>query len=241
MFSIRISLCLTQLKFVKKLFHLTLENRGNFSFLRNETIGSATSRRPHWKNRSCLHSDKTRGVNEWAMPEKHRTCFYCLYVKVDWLFHQVIAQSKIIFRFDWSALDDNCDELWCSACHSACPLFFHGWDHTPPPWKCDFWAALAILSNFPFQNFYLFIYFFTQKIFHLKKCFLTFKNVFYPKFFFNELWVKQGATQCYQAFQFFDRNPHQNACLSAETSESDAKHLSWPEYHHHERHKRHHH
>ena len=31
---------------------------------------------------------------------------------------------------------------------------------------------------------------------------LSAQKNFHPKFFFNELWVKQGETQCYQAFLF---------------------------------------
>ena len=80
-----------------------------------------------------------------------------------------------------------------------------------PPWKRDFWAAQAILSNFFFGKAIFFspqFFFFTSKKFshfHFLMHFWMFYAIlsaqknFHPKFF----WVKQGATQCYQAFLVF--------------------------------------
>ena len=98
----------------------------------------------------------------------------------------------------------------------------------PPSRKHDFWIAQAILSNFCFQKkkiFFLFKIFFHSKFFLSKifftstkifplSLFYTFLDVschpdclkrFLPQMFFHPkfFWVKQGATQCYQAFWVF--------------------------------------
>ena len=60
--------------------------------------------------------------------------------------------------------------LYLSLCDAICPVSMAG---PPTPWKCDFWAAQAILILiFKKKNFQ---FFFTQKM------------------FFNELWVKHKA------------------------------------------------
>ncbi len=80
--------------------------------------------------------------------------------------------------------DSTCHSVMSVVCPSGCP-----WQDSLP--QHDFWAAWAILSNFCFQIFFLFI--FSPWVSQKKNT----PNFFSPQIF---LWVKQGATQCYQTF-----------------------------------------
>ena len=129
---------------------------------------------------------------------------------------------RSFFAFQ-SRLDARKERLYKSLCDIVW-LSVRG--NTPPP-KHDFWAAQAILSNFCFWKTKNSNFFFTQNVFLPKILFhpnfffsllkkvshfqffiyfqmfyaiLSAQKNFHPKFF----WVKQGATQCYQAFLVFD-------------------------------------
>ncbi len=86
----------------------------------------------------------------------------------------------------------------CGVCMSGCQQ-----PHPPPTPKHDFWAAHTILSKFHFQknkvsNFFAPKIFFTPPKKKKKKnsCTSSLCRLY------TQLWVKQGATQCCQAFCF---------------------------------------
>ncbi len=92
---------------------------------------------------------------------------------------------------------------------------------TPPPLEMMWFLSSSgnfkqlLILEFFFEIFFL-KFFFHRKFFYLQKsvshfhflcisgCFILswVLKFFPPNFFFNELWMKQGMTQCYQAFWF---------------------------------------
>ena len=120
--------------------------------------------------------------------------FWHFHKQLSWFFSRALQGATLHMSL--------CD---VSGCLSVCPF-----QETPPPppTKCDFWAAQAILSNFHFQKKKkkkIQIFFSPPKKFPtftflcISGCFMpswVLKRKFHPKCF----WVKQGVTQCHQEF-----------------------------------------
>ncbi len=130
---------------------------------------------------SPLYQMATENPKQTATQRQDTTFFVCIL--------PLIYDLRILLSVEWLLV----------SCWEACPVV-HLWSISghPHPLLSPVFTSSAILSNFCKKKNWFFkgISFFYLPKFFPQICTAS------PHWFYTQLWVKQSATQCYQALQF---------------------------------------